>query len=84
LLFSFENSGFNLSDIYIGNLRISAVTLDEDVAISQVYDLLKRDESAQEICVTKDGIVQCVLTRGSLKCTVGGMYGYNMYSRKDI
>jgi EAL domain-containing protein (putative c-di-GMP-specific phosphodiesterase class I) len=76
--------GYNLSEIYIGNICVGAPTVNETVTISQAYEMLKSNERAQGFCVTRDGYVHGVVTRDKLNAVVGGLYGYNLHSRKNI
>lgn len=76
--------GYNLSDIYIGNLCINSATVNENVTISQTYEMLKHNGRTQGFCVTREGYVKGVVTRDKLNAAVGGLYGYSLYSRKSI
>lgn len=76
--------GYNLSEIYIGNLCINAVTVNESVTISQAYEMLKNNEGVPGFCITGEGLVLGVVTRDRLNSMVGGQYGYSLYSRRNI
>ncbi|MEA5039304.1 MAG: bifunctional diguanylate cyclase/phosphodiesterase [Clostridiaceae bacterium] len=77
--------GYNLSEIYIGNLCIGTPTVNETVTISQAYEMLKCNERTPGFCITRsDGSVQGVVTRDRLNAVMSGLYGYNLHSRKNI
>lgn len=76
--------GYNLSDVYIGNLCVPAVAVNESVLISEAYDMLNKLPESPGFCVTRNGIVKGVVTRDKVNAAVAGVYGYSLYSRQTI
>lgn len=76
--------GYNLSDVYIGNLCVSAVTVNEKVLISEAFEMLSKMPESPGFCVTQDGVVKGVVTRDKVYTAVAGVYGYSLYSRQTI
>jgi len=76
--------GYNLSDVYIGNLCVPAVSVNESVLISDAYEMLSKTPEAPGFCVTSDGVVKGVVTRDRVNSAVAGVYGYSLYSRQTI
>ncbi len=76
--------GYNLSDVYIGNLCVPAVAVNESVLISEAYDMLGKMPESPGFCVTRNGVVQGVVTRDMVNAAVAGVYGYSLYSRQTI
>ena len=76
--------GYNLSDIYIGNLCVHAIAVNESVMIPDAYEMMQKHPEAQGFCVTRGGEVLGVVTRNMLNAVVAGVYGYSLYSRKPI
>ncbi len=76
--------GYNLSDVYIGNLCVPAVSVNEAVLISEAYEMLSKTPEAPGFCVTCDGAVKGVVTRDRVNAAVAGVYGYSLYSRQTI
>ncbi len=76
--------GYNLSDVYIGNLCVPAVSVNESVLISEAYEMLSKTPGAPGFCVTRDGEVKGVVTRDMVNAAVAGVYGYSLYSRQTI
>jgi diguanylate cyclase (GGDEF)-like protein len=76
--------GYNLSDIYIGNLCVHTIAVNENVMIPDAYEMLHKHPDTPGFCVTRDGEVRGVVTRNLLNAVVAGVYGYSLYSRKPI
>ncbi len=76
--------GYNLSDVYIGNLCVPAVAVNESVLISEAYEMLNKMPGSPGFCVTRDGVVKGVVTRDMVNAAVAGVYGYSLYSRQTI
>ncbi len=76
--------GYNLSDIYIGNLCVHAISVNENVMIPEAYEMMQKHPESQGFCVTRGGEVLGVVTRNLLNAMVAGVYGYSLYSRKPI
>ena len=76
--------GYNLSDVYIGNLCVPAVAVNESVLISETYEMLNKMPESPGFCVTRDGVVKGVVTRDTVNAAVAGVYGYSLYSRQTI
>ena len=76
--------GYNLSDIYIGNLCVHIISVNENVTITDAYEMLHKHPDSPGFCVTRDGVVLGVVTRNRLNAVVAGVYGYSLYSRKPI
>lgn len=76
--------GYNLSDIYIGNLCVSACLINEGTLVPEVYDLLDKNPDIQGFCVTSEGIVKGIITKDMLYSAVSGVFGYSLNSRQPI
>jgi len=76
--------GYNLSDVFIGNLCVPAVSVNESVLICEAYEMLGKTPEAPGFCVTRDGEVKGVVTRDMVNSVVAGVYGYSLYSRQTI
>ncbi len=76
--------GYNLSEVYIGNLCVPAVSVNESVLISEAYEMLNKMPESPGFCVTRDGVVKGVVTRDTVNSAVAGVYGYSLYSRRTI
>jgi diguanylate cyclase (GGDEF)-like protein len=76
--------GYNLSDIYIGNLCVHTIAVNENVKIPDAYEMLQKHPETPGFCVTRDGEVRGVVTRNLLNAVVAGVYGYSLNSRKPI
>ena len=76
--------GYKLAEVFIGNLCISAPSVNEHVMIQDAYAMLLKHPELQGFCVTRDGYVQGVVTRNRVNTAVAGVYGYSLYSRKTI
>ncbi|MHC1695399.1 MAG: GGDEF domain-containing protein [Eubacteriales bacterium] len=76
--------GYSLSELYISNLCVQAITVNEQVSIGHVYDMLQKNPDIYGFCVTRDDIVLGVVTRTMLYNKVGGIYGYSIYNKKPI
>ncbi|HWR22417.1 MAG TPA: bifunctional diguanylate cyclase/phosphodiesterase [Feifaniaceae bacterium] len=76
--------GYNLAEVFIGNLCIHAPSVNEQVMIQEAYAMLLKKPELQGFCVTRDGYVQGVVTRNRVNTVVAGVYGYSLYSRKTI
>ncbi len=76
--------GQRLSDVYIGNLCVDAMVVDESFLISEAYDCTKKMERLPGFCVMRDGEICGVVTKNSLNATVSGVYGYSLFSRHAI
>lgn len=77
-------NGYNLSDVYIGNICVSAVTVNESVLVRETYEMLSKMPEAPGFCVTSAGVVKGVVTRQMVNAAVAGVYGYSLYSRQTI
>lgn len=76
--------GHGLSDVYIGNLCVQTVSVNENVPICEAYEMLTKSQELPGFCVTRDGVVQGVVTRGTVNAVMAGVYGYSLYSRQAI
>ena len=76
--------GYNLADVYIGNLAIQTASISEQVMVREAYDMLQRQPDLQGFCVTRGGIVKGVVTRNMVNAAVAGVYGYGLYAKKSI
>lgn len=76
--------GYNLSDIYVGNLCVPAVSVNENILIPAVYDMLGKNPDIQGFCVTDEEAVKGVVTREMLHAAVSGVFGYSLHCRQPI
>jgi len=79
----------HLSEKKISNLRISNIsthtkTLSPNIFISQVFDIMKKDQYLDGLCITEDAKVLGVITRNDFFKKLSGQFGYNLFSKKQI
>jgi len=79
----------HLSEKKISNLRVSNITsnektLNSNVSISQVFEILKKDKYLDGLCVTHEEKVLGVITRNDFFKKLSGQFGYNLFSKKPI
>ncbi|MFO7887557.1 MAG: GGDEF domain-containing protein [Eubacteriales bacterium] len=79
----------HLSEKKISNLRVSNITsnektLNSNISISQVFEILKKDKYLDGLCVTDEEKVLGVVTRNDFFKKLSGQFGYNLFSKKPI
>lgn len=79
----------HLSEKKISNLRISNITsntktLSPSISISQVFEIMKKDQYLDGLCITEDSKVLGVITRNDFFKKLSGQFGYNLFSKKPI
>lgn len=75
---------YMLSDIYISNIAIHQMPLSPKTRVSLVYDLVNKNPDVPGFCIVEDEKVAGVITRNELFKHLSGLYGYNLYSNKQI
>lgn len=73
-----------LSDIYIGNICAAVRTLNPNIQIYHVNEMIKEDPMIPGYCIAEDGFVRGVITREHLSSQLGGQYGYSLNYKKNI
>jgi EAL domain-containing protein (putative c-di-GMP-specific phosphodiesterase class I)/GGDEF domain-containing protein len=76
--------GMKISDVYISNISRQVRAISPLMLVSQVYDMMKSDNSCHGFCVTEEEKVIGVITRNELYKNISGLYGYNLYGSKPV
>lgn len=73
-----------ISDVYISNISRQVRAISLFMLVSQVYDMMKSDNSCHGFCVTEEEKVIGVITRNELYKNISGLYDYNLYGSKPV
>jgi EAL domain-containing protein (putative c-di-GMP-specific phosphodiesterase class I)/GGDEF domain-containing protein len=76
--------GNRLSDVYISNICTPLRTINPNILVSQVHEMMKNDCSLPGFCITEEDIVKGIITRNELFQAISGQYGYTLFSNKPI
>ena len=76
--------GYKISNIHIGNICENIVTINPNMTVSQIDDLIRRNPSYHGFCVSRDNAVLGVVTKSMIKDSLSGQYGYSLNSNKPI
>lgn len=76
--------GSRITDIYIQNICIPHQTLNGNIKVSQVVDMINADPSIPGYCITEHDTLVGVITRNGLLMKTSGMYGYSVFSKEPI
>ena len=72
------------SDIYICNISTAQKCINQNILVSQVFDIMEKDRSISGICITEDGNIEGIITKGELYRRLSFQYGHSLYSNKAI
>lgn len=73
-----------VSDVYIRNITTRQRTLNPNIEISKVQDMMNQDPTLPGFCIIEDNELLGVITRNRLYSLLGSQYGYSLYSKKAI
>ncbi len=76
--------GYKLSNIQIGDICENQMSLQANILVSQVEELLRKNSACPGFCITENGRAIGVITRHRLREKLNGIYEYSLYSKKPL
>ncbi|MEI6100219.1 MAG: bifunctional diguanylate cyclase/phosphodiesterase [Eubacteriales bacterium] len=76
--------GSRISDIYISNITTVLRTLNPNIMIYQVQEMMRADLNIPGYCITDNETVLGVITRDQLFGKLSTQYGYSLHYKKPI
>ena len=76
--------GNKISDIYISNITTPLRTLNPNILVYQVQEMMKADMNVPGFCITEEGTVMGVITRDQLYSKLISQYGYSLHYKKPV
>lgn len=73
-----------ISDIYIGNISTKFGTINSNMCIADVINIVDEDSSIPGFCITDSDNLVGVITRNELYSNLSGPFGYSLNSNKPI
>ncbi len=72
------------SEIYVCNITSAQKCINSKLRVCQVFDIMERDRLVCGLCVTEEGFVTGIITRGELYRRLSFQFGYSLHSNKAI
>jgi len=73
-----------LTQVYIANLCTVTKTLEPDIQVETVYEMIKNDPDCFGFCVVRNAQVLGIITRNSLMMHMSGRYGFMLHQKKPV
>ena len=73
-----------VSNVYIGNITNPQKTLNQNIEIYKVHQMMNKDLNIPGFCITENNELIGVVTRNRLYAVLGIRYGYSLFSKKPI
>lgn len=72
------------SEIYVCNISSAQKCINPKLLVWQVFDIMEKDRLICGLCVTDEGVVKGIITRGELYRRLSFQFGYSLHSNKAI
>jgi diguanylate cyclase (GGDEF)-like protein len=76
--------GSRITDIYINNICSNSATVNPNILVSQINEMINNNFGLPGFCVTENDRILGVITRNQLNKYLSAPYGYHLYANKPV
>lgn len=76
--------GSRITDIYISNICRNSATVNPNILISQLNEIINNNFELPGFCITENNKILGVITRNQINKYLSGLYGYHLYANKPV